>query len=370
MTTETRYKKIGPSKMSTTMSSIRSVLIRTCMANVQKEVSQLEHWLNNLSDDSPAHIPSHPTSNPIHTYDEHFELSSLNRVIERLTEEVSNQRHTLNNILERLDNLEGFRRPDREVFIDENHNQPSNHNDPWLDNNCEPLANELIGEEDDISEPLYTHNNKSLSAKSSVGTPSIIPDIPEDKSVIPDIDSDNEDDKVSFPPQTIHSNQSSKNVVTQDVTEHAEEEEEAEETETEETETEETETEETETETEETEEVEEEEEEEVEVEVEVETEEVVVETKEKVVEEVNVPEKSEDNEVKKEEEEQGEEEEEEEEGEEEDGQEFEEIEYKGVRYYKDNENFIYSVDEEDQPSENPVGYWKEKTQTIAFYKTK
>jgi hypothetical protein len=52
----------------------------------------------------------------------------------------------------------------------------------------------------------------------------------------------------------------------------------------------------------------------------------------------------------------------------EEGIEIEEIEYKGIRYYKDNENFIYAVNEDDEPSENPVGYWKVKTQTIAFYK--
>ena len=51
------------------MSSIRSVLIRTCMGNIQKEISQLEHWLNNLSDDAPTPIPSQP---PVHSYDEHI----------------------------------------------------------------------------------------------------------------------------------------------------------------------------------------------------------------------------------------------------------------------------------------------------------
>ena len=56
--------------------------------------------------------------------------------------------------------------------------------------------------------------------------------------------------------------------------------------------------------------------------------------------------------------------------EEEEGMAVEEIEYNGTRYYKDTENFIYSVNKDDEPSENPVGYWKVKTQTIAFYKPK
>ena len=54
---------------------------------------------------------------------------------------------------------------------------------------------------------------------------------------------------------------------------------------------------------------------------------------------------------------------------EEEGIELEEITYKNIAYYKDNENFIYSIIN-DEPSEIPVGYWKEKTQTIAFYKNK
>ena len=56
----------------------------------------------------------------------------------------------------------------------------------------------------------------------------------------------------------------------------------------------------------------------------------------------------------------------EEEEEEEEGT-LEMIEYKGTSYYKDAEGFIYRIDE-DQPFETAVGYWKEKTQSIAFYK--
>lgn len=309
MTTETLPKKSAQYIMSTTMSSIRSVLIRTCMANIQKEVSQLEHWLNNLSDETPTTIPS---QQPVHTYDEQFELSNMNRVIERLAEEMNNQRHTLDNILERIDHLEGFNRPLREVFIGES-DKNKNTNDPWLDNNCEPLENEVIGDDDDISEPLYTTQKKHNSPTSSVGTPSIIPDIPEDHSLPPDIDSDDdaESEKESMPPTKVRILETKKPVVEVEVVEDEDEEEE-----------------------------------------------VVIEEKkdEKKEKEVVVEEE--------------EEEEEAEEEEEEEGIEFEEIEYKGVRYYKDGENFIYSVSNEDEPSENPVGYWKEKTQTIAFYKTK
>ena len=59
-------------------------------------------------------------------------------------------------------------------------------------------------------------------------------------------------------------------------------------------------------------------------------------------------------------------EEEEEEEEEEEGLEM--IKYKGTSYYKDSGNFIYRIEEDDQPSDTAIGYWKEKTQSVAFYK--
>lgn len=63
-----------------------------------------------------------------------------------------------------------------------------------------------------------------------------------------------------------------------------------------------------------------------------------------------------------------EEEEEEEEQEEEDDQELEAIEFKGVTYCKDQEGFVYSLDEEGSPSDQPIGIWKEKTKSVAFYR--
>ena len=63
-------------------------------------------------------------------------------------------------------------------------------------------------------------------------------------------------------------------------------------------------------------------------------------------------------------------EESEEEPEEEGGVELEELEYKGTNYYKDpSEGFIYGMDEEGQPTDQPIGIWKEKSQTISFYRT-
>ena len=302
------------------MSSIRSVLIRTAMSNIQKEISQLEHWLTNLPD---ALEPTIPSPSQVHINNERDELAHISRVIDHLSQDVSNQQFTLNNILNRLDVLEGFSRPDREIFIDEIGERERG--DPWIDDDCQPLQNEVIGDNDDISEPLYTIRKKGVSAESSVGTPSIIPDVPEDRSIPPEIDSDTEDETETEPEKMVYPPTNIRITKEKEVVEAEEEEEETEE---------------------------EEAEEEVEV---------VEETAEEEVEEV-VEETSEEEEAEEEEEETTEEEEE--------GLELEEIEYKGTKYYKDAENFIYTIDDEDQPSENPVGYWKEKAQTIAFYKTK
>ena len=88
-----------------------------------------------------------------------------------------------------------------------------------------------------------------------------------------------------------------------------------------------------------------------------------------------LPEVEEEQEEAEEEEEEEEEEaeeeaEEEEEEAEEEGVELEEITYKEQSYYKDGEGFIYGIDEEGQPTDQPIGIWKEKSQSVAFYRLK
>ena len=51
---------------------------------------------------------------------------------------------------------------------------------------------------------------------------------------------------------------------------------------------------------------------------------------------------------------------------EEESEELIEIQYNGATYYKDSEDFVYSPDDTD----TPIGYWKEKNSTIAFYRKK
>ncbi len=327
------------------MSSVRSVLIKSCMSNIHKEIGQLEYWLNNLPNETPASSPHIPFPNQTVNPDYVNDMSNLHRVIDRLSDQLCNQHLTLNNILERLDTLEGFKHREREVFI----NQSSNQTDPWLDNICEPLRNEVVSniDNDNKSDTLYNIYTNNLSTESSLITPTIIPNLSDDKSIVPDIESDLEDED-----NTTHKLEQ----VRQEV---EVEQEEQEEVELEQEKQEEEEEEEVEAEQEKQEEVEQEEEEQEE-EVEEEQEEEVEQTEEEQEEEV------EQEEVEQEEEEEVEQEEEEEE----EGIELEEIEQNGKKYYKDSEGFIYSITHDEQPSENPIGYWKEKTQTIAFYKLK
>ena len=275
--------------MNNTMSNIRSVLIHTCMSNIQKEISQLEQWLINLSDNNLSNVPNSMPSNQ-------YDISQLCHVTDKLSEQLNVQQLTLTNIIERIDALEGYRTLERDVFI--NNNQNTHHTDPWIDNNCEPLQNEVICS-DSISEPLYTIYKKEVSEISSVTTPSIIPNIPEDSSIPPEIDTDNDDVHIET---NIKINKETVEEVKETVEEVKETVEEVKETVKE-------------------------------------VKETVKEVKETVKEE-----------------------------EKEEGIELEEIEYNNIRYYKDNEKFIYSINNENEPSENPIGYWKDKTQTIAFYK--
>jgi hypothetical protein len=47
--------------------------------------------------------------------------------------------------------------------------------------------------------------------------------------------------------------------------------------------------------------------------------------------------------------------------------EYEEVEFKGETFYRDTQQFIFRMNEEGQLSEDPIGYWKVKSQTILFY---
>jgi len=246
------------------MSSIQSVLIRTCMSSIQKELEQLEKWLGG----------SLPRPEPTHSAD------SLLAAVERLSKQFEVQQHALNHIVDRLDILEGVR--NEPCYMDL-------HDDPWLDHSPTQLQNEII----DSIEPFY-HICKTETLFEAVQQPLAQPLAPlpvvEQKSVAQSVV---EHSNVPLVPQC---------AVEQEQEDEQEEEEDQQE---------------------------------------------------------------EQEELKKEQEQEQEEDQQEEE-EEDEGVEL--IEYKGVSYYKDSEGFIYRIEEDEQPSEIAIGYWKEKTNSIAFYK--
>jgi hypothetical protein len=252
-----------------TMSTIPSVLIRTCMLNIQKELRQLEHWLNTLpAESTPSTTPS--LVNPDNTV-----LSTL----EKLSKQYEVQQHALNHIVDRLDMLE----EEREAH----HVQHTNHEektDPWLDASSSYLENTivdplepiyLVRKETEIIQPVLTPSAAALS--SILHTQTIAP--PEHKEETPEAHQSEpkEDEEPHEEPK--------------------------------------------------------------------------------------------EDEEPQEEEPHEEEPKEEEEPQEEDGVELAEVTFKGKTYYKDPEGFIYGIDEEGQPTEQPIGIWKEKTSSVAFYRT-
>jgi hypothetical protein len=257
------------------------------MTNIQREMTQLEHWLQHLPEEGSGPVPF-PSPQPT------ADLSSLSHAIENLSKQMTHQHHTLANIMDRLSVLETL----RQIHID---SPTQEMEDPWIDNHCVPLSNEIVGD-DCLSEPLYTFN-KELPTPSGESIPPAesVPPIEGGTSASPIVTIATAPAQEPTPPS-------------ETVQETKEEDQEV---------------------------------------VEEKVEEEVVEEKveEEVVEEEVVEEEVEEEEVEEEEE-------------------LEEIEYLNKKYYRNNEGFIYNIDEDEQPSENPVGYWKEKTQTIAFYKTK
>ena len=254
------------------MSSIQSILIRTCMSSIQKELEQLEKWLGGSL---PRPEPSPSTD-------------SLLTAVERLSKQFEVQQHALNHIVDRLDILEGMR--NEPCYMDL-------HDDPWLDHSPTQLQNEII----DPIEPVY-HICKTDTMFEAAPSPRPLVQPLVQPLAQPLVQS------VVVEPLVQH-------VVEQPV---------------------------------------------------VEEEQPVVEEEEQEEEQEEQQEEEQEQEQEEEEEEQQEQEEEQEE--EEEGESVETIEYKGVSYYKDSEGFIYSIEEDQQPSEIAIGYWKEKTNSVAFYK--
>ena len=234
--------------------SIASTLIQACMSNVQKEFSQLEHWLNSL-----PHCEASSTS-----YDR------MEKMIMKLSKQFEVQQMALNHIVDRLDILEGT----REI-----------NDDPWLDDST-GLENTIIDPmyviHKDVAEvpvvPAVVPEVPAVVPEVPAVVPAVVPEVPAVPAVVPAV--------VPEVPAVIPAVVPEVPAVVP----------------------------------------------------------AVVPEVPAVVEE--------------------------EEEEEEDGVELSEITYKDITYYKDSDGFVYGIDEESQPTDQPIGLWKEKTQSIAFYRLK
>jgi len=262
------------------MSSIRSTLIRSCFSNIQRELAQLEDWLNRDYAELPT-IPTHSSTDGNIIY----------QAIQQLSKQLDSQQHTLHHIIDRIDVLEET----RNVHIQEK--DENNANNLWLDTEGVQLQNDLVDNEYDHI--INVNKTEDVESKSPALSPVAASAPVEEPMVTP----------VVVEPMVVEP------MVAPVVVEP-----------------------------------------------------VVIEP---VVAPVVAPlvEKPSDEEQQKEEpvteEPQEEEPQEEEQEEEEDG--LEEIEYNGVTYYRDSNLIMYQLNEEGELTD-PVGVWKEKSQTIKFYK--
>jgi len=106
------------------MSSIRSTLIRSCFANIQKELLQLEDWLNRDFMEVPAAATSTKSST---------DSSIIYQAIQQLSKQMDSQQHTLHHIIDRIDVLEET----RNIHIEDENNL-------WLDTEGVQLQNEVV----------------------------------------------------------------------------------------------------------------------------------------------------------------------------------------------------------------------------------
>ena len=287
------------------MSSIPSILVHSTMSTIKKELEQLEQW---LSREWSAPAPA-PTQFP--------DTTGIYQAIQQLSKQLEVQQHTLNHIIDRMDVLEDT----KEIHISSN--------EPWLDSTGTLLQNELDENLLDEYEPIINVNKTEEPCVKE-------PEVKEPEVKEPEVKENVKEPEVKEPevkePEVkepeVKENVKEPEVDVEEVEAEAEAVEQLEEVEA----------------------VEEEVEQEVEVEVE--AEEVEAEEVEAVEEEAV------------EEEEEAEEEEEEEQ----EDMEYEEIEYNGSTYYRDTDKFVYSMNEDGELSDHPIGYWKEKSKTITFYK--
>ena len=262
------------------MSSIRSTLIRSCFSNIQRELNQLEDWLNRDFTVLPEVSSSTQSST---------DSNIIYQAVQQLSKQLDSQQHTLHHIIDRIDVLEET----RNIHIQEK-------DELWLDTEGVQLQNEIVDNE------YESVINVNKTEESVVAVPVIV----------------HAAEPVSEPiaePVTVHAAEPVVESVAEPIAEPV-----------------------------------------VEPLAEPVVEPVVEPLAEPVTEPVTEPlaepvvEPVTEPVVEEEEEE-----------EEEDG--LEEVEYNGTTYYRDSTLVMYQLQEDGELSD-PVGIWREKTQTIKFYK--
>ena len=328
------------------MDTVRNILIRTCMNQIQKELSQLEHWLIHLPEeggaapppasgssgpsDSSGHAAACPSDSSGHAVTCPSDWGRLLHSVEQLTKQMELQQATLHHIIGRVAVLESV----KEVHIE------SDQGDPWMDNETTPFVPDEEAEEHARGDSVVYIVHKSSSPVPSR------PHTPEPEQAAEEAEQPQaEEAQEAEQPQAQEVQEAEQPQVEEPqvevnikpVEEKVEEQPEVVE------------------------------EQEAEEQPKAEAEEPKAEAEEPKAEEPKVEQQQPEAVV--EEAEEAEEEEAEEEAEEE-GVELEEITYQGKVFYRDPEQFVYTVNDEGEVSEEPVGYWKEKTKTIAFYNKK
>jgi hypothetical protein len=294
------------------------------MNQIQKELSQLEHWLIHLPEEAPTHAPVPHAPSPVPVREpESFPSSEWSRLlssVEQLTKQMEIQQTTLHHIIGRISILESV----KEVHIE------SDHEDPWMDNETSPFVpDETEEQEDDM---VYIVHKSSSSSPSSPRE--AVQGVVEQEEVVEVIQQEvvqQEEVVEVIQQEVIQQEQVQQEAIVEAVQEQVQQEA---------------------------------------VQEQVQQEAVVEAVQEQVQQEVVVEAVQEQVQQEAVQEQVQQDVQEVEEEEEEEGIELEELTYQGVVYYRDPELFVYSVEENGEVSEEPIGYWREKTKTIAFYNKK
>jgi hypothetical protein len=317
------------------MSSIPSILVRSTMSTIKKELEQLEQWLSrDWTEKTDAAVPVAsltPTASltpvaPVHiaSPNQLSDATGIYHAIQQLSKQLEVQQHTLNHIIDRMDVLEDT----KEVHISSN--------DPWLDSAGTLLQNELDEEHLDEYEPIINVHKAEEPVsveKVEVAEPvAVVEPVAEPVAAVEPVAEPVAAVEPVAEPVAAVEPVAEPVAAVEPVAEPV-------------------------------------------AAVEPVAEPVAAVEPVAAIEEVQSVEVAEPvvavkevKEVQEEVEEEEEEEEVAEEEEEEDDMEYEEIEYNGTTYYRDTDKFVYTMNKDGELSEHPIGYWKEKSKAITFYK--